>query len=68
MGLTSLVLAKVLINKKINVSLYCQKNKGIKFKSRTIGLSTSKFKFFNNEVINFKKKMFGQYKQNRNLQ
>ena len=62
-GLTSLVLAKILVNKKINVSLYGKKNKGIKFKSRTIGLSTSNFEFFSNEIINLKKKNVWPIKQ-----
>ena len=45
-GLTSLSLAKNLINKKINVHFY-HKNKNDNFSSnRTIGISKSNFEFF----------------------
>ena len=57
-GLTSLTLAKNLINKNIEVFLYYKSNKKPKFQSRTIGISKNNFDFFNKEIIKFKKDMF----------
>ena len=57
-GLTSLALAKNLINKNIEVFLYYKNNKKPKFRSRTIGISKNSFDFFNKEIIKFKKDMF----------
>ena len=57
-GLTSLTLAKNLINKNIEVFLYYKNNKKPKFQSRTIGISKNNFDFFNKEIIKFKKDMF----------
>ena len=56
-GLTSLALAKNLINKNIEVFLYYKNNKKHKFRSRTIGISKNSFDFFNKEIIKLKKKM-----------
>ena len=56
-GLTSLSLAKNLINKKINVHLYCEnkiKNLSI---SRTIGISKNNLEFFKQEIHNVPKKI-----------
>ncbi len=62
-GLTSLALAKNLINKKINVFVYYKNIKQPIFQSRTIGISKNNFDFFNNEIIKFKKNMAWKIKQ-----
>tara|TARA_B110000003_G_scaffold268742_1_gene298783 strand:- start:662 stop:1759 length:1098 start_codon:yes stop_codon:yes gene_type:complete len=62
-GLTSLSLAKNLINKKINVHIY-HKNK---FKSlsssRTIGISKNNLEFFKKEILNIQKKFVWEIKK-----
>ena len=62
-GLTSLSLAKNLINKKINVHFY-HKNK-IKnlLSSRTIGISKNNLEFFQKEILNISKKFFWEIKK-----
>ena len=62
-GLTSLSLAKNLINKKINVHFY-HKNK-IKdlSSSRTIGISKNNLEFFRKEIQKIPKKMFWEIKK-----
>ena len=62
-GLTSLSLAKNLINKKINVHFY-HKNK-IKnlSSSRTIGISKNNLEFFRNEIYKIPKKNFWEIKK-----
>jgi 2-octaprenyl-6-methoxyphenol hydroxylase len=54
-GLTSLSLAKNLINKKINVHIYREKKNKIS-PNRTIGISRSNFEFFKKEIQNIKDK------------
>ena len=54
-SLTSLALAKNLINKKIKVFIYYKNYKLNKFNSRTIGISRNNLNFFNNEIIKIKK-------------
>ena len=61
-SLTSLALAKNLINKNINVYLYCKKSKKSIFQSRTIGISKNNFDFFNKEIIKFRKNIFWKIK------
>ncbi len=61
-SLTSLALAKNLINKNINVDVYCRKSKKTIFQSRTIGISKNNFDFFNKEIIKFRKNMFWKIK------
>ena len=61
-SLTSLALAKNLINKNINVDVYFSKSKKSSFKSRTIGISNNNFNFFNKEIIKFRKDMFWKIK------
>ena len=57
-GLTSLSLAKNLINKKINVYFY-HKNKIKNFSSnRTIGISKNNLEFFREEIYKIRKKLF----------
>ena len=48
-GLTALALSKSLINKKLNVSMYYEKEEHFKdFSTRTIGISKDNFDYFNN--------------------
>ncbi len=54
-GLTSLTLAKALVNQNIYVDLYAQKKIDSLNKSRTIGISKSNIEFFNNSIINIDK-------------
>jgi len=62
-GLTSLSLAKNLINKKINVHFY-YKNKTEKLSSsRTIGISKNNLEFFKKEIFNIPKKSYWEIKK-----
>ena len=62
-GLTSLSLAKNLINKKINVHFY-YKNKIKKLSSsRTIGISKNNLEFFKKEILNIQKKFVWEIKK-----
>ena len=62
-GLTSLSLAKNLINKKINVHIYC-KNKIENFSSsRTVGISKNNLEFFRKEIHKLSKKIFWEIKK-----
>ena len=54
-GLTSLSLAKILINKKINVHNYQKKIDEVK-SSRTIGISKKNLEFIEKEIYKFSKK------------
>ncbi|MBD1151913.1 FAD-dependent monooxygenase [Pelagibacterales bacterium SAG-MED22] len=54
-GLSSLTLAKALVNQNIYVDLYAQKKINSLNKSRTIGISRSNIEFFNNAIINVDK-------------
>ena len=62
-SLTSLALAKNLINKKIKVFVYYKNTKKLKFQSRTIGISKNNFNFFDKDIIKFRKNMFWKIKQ-----
>ena len=53
-NLSSLALAKNLVNKKIKVFFYYHKNKKFFDKNRTIGISKSNLDFFNKEIIKIK--------------
>ena len=55
-GLTNLVLAKILANKNISVSLCFESKKTKKFVSRTIGISKHNFDFFKSNIMDIKKK------------
>ena len=55
-SLTSLVLAKNLINKKIKVSIYYSKIN--KFKNRTLGISKDNLDFVNKNIIKVRKNLF----------
>ena len=62
-GLTSLSLAKNLINKKINIHFY-HKNKIEKLSSsRTIGISKNNLEFFRKEIYEIPKKFFWEIKK-----
>ena len=54
-SLTSLTLAKALVNQNICVDLYTQKKINLPDKSRTIGISKSNIEFFNESIINVDK-------------
>jgi 2-octaprenyl-6-methoxyphenol hydroxylase len=62
-GLTSLSLAKNLINKKINVQLYHKNKIENVSSSRTIGISKSNLEFFKKEILNNKKIFFWKIKK-----
>ncbi len=62
-GLTSLSLAKILINKKINVHIY-HRNKNQKLTpSRTIGISKNNLEFFKKEICEIPKKNYCEIKK-----
>ena len=54
-GLSSLTLAKALVNQNIHVDLFSQKKINVPDKSRTIGISKSNIEYFNNSIINVDK-------------
>tara|TARA_B110000971_G_scaffold209725_1_gene236170 strand:- start:625 stop:1719 length:1095 start_codon:yes stop_codon:yes gene_type:complete len=55
-GLTSLSLAKNLIDKKINVHIYYKKKPDNSSSSRTIGISKNNLEFFEKNIIKLRKK------------
>jgi len=55
-GITSLSLAKNLINKKINVHIYHKKKTYNSLNNRTIGISKNNLQFFKNEIQDIPKK------------
>jgi len=61
-GITSLSLAKNLINKKINVHIYHRKKKILSV-NRTIGISRDNFEFFKNKIQNISTKNIWQIKK-----
>ena len=54
-GLTSLTLAKALVNQNIYVDIIQQNKTNLYDQSRTIGISKSNIEFFNNSIINIDK-------------
>ena len=62
-GLTSLSLAKNLINKKINVHFYYRNKIKNLSSSRTIGISKSNLEFFKKEIQDFPKKILWEVKK-----
>ena len=54
-GLTSLTLAKALVNQKIYVDIYVKKKEPILSKTRTLGISKSNIEFFSKNIIDIKK-------------
>ena len=61
-GITSLSLAKNLINKKINVHIYKKKIINKFSSSRTIGISKNNLEFFESEIIKLPKKITWEIK------
>ena len=55
-GISTLLLAKVLANRNINVSIYLEHQSKKKLTTRTLGISKNSFEFLINEKINIKKK------------
>ena len=62
-GLTSLSLAKNLINKKINVHIYQKKKINNTPSNRTIGISKNNLKFFQKEILKLPKQIIWQIKK-----
>jgi 2-octaprenyl-6-methoxyphenol hydroxylase len=62
-GLTSLSLAKNLINKKINVYMYQNKKINNSFSSRTIGISKNNLEFYEKEIHKLPKKIKWEIKK-----
>ena len=62
-GLTSLSLAKNLINKKINVQIYHKSKIKNLSSSRTIGISKNNLEFFSKEIHKIPKKYFWEIKK-----
>ena len=54
-GISSLSLAKALINENIYVDIFTTKKNNIINKSRTIGISKSNIEYFNSNIINIDK-------------
>ena len=59
-GLTSLSLAKNLINKKINVHIYYQNKIKKLTPSRTIGISKNNLEFFKKKFMKFRSRIAGK--------
>tara|TARA_B100000767_G_scaffold273536_1_gene303979 strand:+ start:890 stop:1987 length:1098 start_codon:yes stop_codon:yes gene_type:complete len=62
-GLTSLSLAKILINKKINIHFYHKNKIEYSSLSRTIGISKNNLEFFSKEIHKFPKNIFWEIKK-----
>ena len=54
-NLTSLTLAKALVNQNINVEIFTNKKKQIIDFSRTIGITKSNIEYFNKNIVNIDK-------------
>ena len=54
-GLTSLTLAKSLVNKGVNVEIISNRKKNKTYYDRTIGISKINLDFFNKEILNINK-------------
>ena len=54
-GLTSLTLAKTLVNKGVNVDIFFNKKKNKTNNDRTIGISKTNLEFFNKEILDINK-------------
>jgi len=54
-GLTSLTLAKTLVNQGIYVDIFYENNEYLQIKIRTIGISKSNTDFFNQNILNIRK-------------
>ena len=56
-NLTSLTLAKALVNQNINVEIFTNKKKQTIDLSRTIGITKSNIEYFNKNIVNIDKIM-----------
>ncbi len=65
-GLSSLALAKALVNQKIYVYLFEQNQPHLSNKTRTLGISKSNVEYFNKNIINIEK-IAWKLKKNRNI-
>ena len=54
-GLTSLTLAKALVNKGVSTDVFLSENDKKNDKSRTLGISKSNIEFFNKNILNIEK-------------
>ena len=54
-GLTSLTLAKILVNQGINVDIFSNRKRLKDNKIQTLGISKSNIDFFNENILNIKK-------------
>jgi len=55
-NITSLTLAKNLVNKNIKVVVYHNRKNNFQYQSRIIGISKNNLEFFNNKILKIKKK------------
>ena len=55
-NITSLTLAKNLVNKNIKVVVYHNRKNNFQYQSRIIGISKNNLDFFNNKILKIKKK------------
>ena len=62
-NLTSLSLAKNLINKKINIDIYHKKKNFISTANRTIGMSNDNFEFYEKEILKINKNNIWKIKE-----
>mgnify|MGYP001289893406 CR=1 FL=1 len=62
-SLTSLALAKSLVNKKINVFLFTEKKNNKRHQNRTLGISKKNFDFFDQNILKIKKNNFWEIDQ-----
>ena len=67
MNLTSLILAKAMINNGFTVDVIASTQKKRNLSTRTIGVSKSNIDFINNHIINIKPKQFHNIKKIRIL-
>ena len=62
-SLTSLALAKNLVNKNINVFLFIVKKNNKRSQTRTLGISKKNFDFFNQKILKIKNSIFWKIDQ-----
>ena len=62
-NLTSLSLAKILVNRRINVNVYSKNFKNKILQTRTVGISKNNLDFFNKEILSLKKIFFWNINQ-----
>jgi len=62
-NLTSLTLAKALVNKKVNVTLFYKQNEKLVKSNRSIGITLKNLSFFNKKIFKIDKKFFKSIKE-----